>query len=57
MNETLNNHNGGLLQYEGESGDIRDDAFHGTTLRNALKIRKQGFLPQLGIAGRNTFQV
>ena len=39
------------LEYEGESGDVRSDAFHGTTLQNALKIREQGFLPRLGIAG------
>lgn len=39
------------LQYEGQPGSIRDDAFHGTTLENALKIKAQGFLPRLGIAG------
>lgn len=39
------------LKYEGAPGNIRDDAFHGTTLQNALKIREQGFLPRLGIAG------
>jgi len=39
------------LEYEGESGDIRNDAFHGTTLQNGLKIREQGFLSRLGIAG------
>jgi hypothetical protein len=39
------------VKYEGETGDIRNDAFHGTTLQNALKIREQGFLPRLGIAG------
>lgn len=43
------------LQHEGASGDIRDDAFHGTTLQNALKIREQGFLPRLGIAGAGCY--
>jgi len=39
------------LSYDGEPGDIRDDAFHGTRRENALKIKQQGFLPRLGIAG------
>jgi hypothetical protein len=50
MLETPNGHKP-ELEYEGESSDIRDDAFHGTTLQNALKIREHGFLPRLGIAG------
>jgi len=50
MSQALNDPKRGL-QYEGEAGDIRDDAFHGTTLENALKIKEQGFLPRLGIAG------
>jgi hypothetical protein len=32
-------------------GEVRDDAFHGTTLSNALNILKVGFIPHLGIAG------
>ncbi|MGH7456463.1 MAG: hypothetical protein ACRENG_34260 [bacterium] len=50
MPETPNGHKP-ELEYEGESSNIRDDAFHGTTLQNALMIREQGFLPRLGIAG------
>jgi hypothetical protein len=50
MAKTPNDHKL-ALEYEGESGDVRNDAFHGTTLQNALKIKEQGFLPRLGIAG------
>lgn len=42
---------GRLLAYEGDSGHIRDDAFHGTTRERALKIMTEGFRPHLGIAG------
>lgn len=50
MTETPNNLKY-VWGYEGESGKKRTDAFHGTTLQNALKIREHGFLPRLGIAG------
>ena len=43
------------LQYEGETGEIRYDAFHGTTLANALNILKMGFTPHLGIAGVGSY--
>ncbi len=43
------------LQYEGEAGEIRDDAFHGTTFSNALNIPKTGFIPHLGIAGVGSY--
>jgi len=39
------------LMYEGEPGEIRTDAYHGTNLTSALSILESGFIPHLGIAG------
>ncbi len=39
------------LNYEGETGEIRTDAYHGTDLASAESILRSGFIPQLGIAG------
>ena len=43
------------LQYEGATGEVRDDAFHGTTFSNALNILRVGFTPHLGIAGIGSY--
>ena len=53
------------LTYVGAPGEIRKDAFHGTTLQNALKIRQKatddfvlpqsGFRPAIGIAGMGCY--
>ncbi|MBI1923920.1 hypothetical protein HYR99_06680 [Candidatus Poribacteria bacterium] len=39
------------LNYEGITGEIRTDAYHGTDLASAVSILQSGFIPQLGIAG------
>ncbi len=39
------------LEYQGEPGEIRADAYHGTNRTNALNIFNRGFIPHLGIAG------
>ena len=39
------------LTYIGVPGEIRRDAFHGTTLQNTLGVLQIGFRPALGIAG------
>ena len=43
------------LTYVGIPGEVRRDAFHGTTLQNALGILQDGFRPAIGIAGMGCY--
>ncbi|MBM3225712.1 MAG: hypothetical protein FJZ47_18200 [Candidatus Tectomicrobia bacterium] len=43
------------IQPNSASDAWREDAYHGTHLDNALRIRQQGFIPHLGIAGTGCY--
>ena len=43
--------NARLRLSEGEPGEVRTDAYHGTNLTSALSILSTGFIPHLEIAG------
>lgn len=43
------------FEYDGDSGEIRVDAWHGTSARNAESIARAGFIAKKGILGTGAY--